>query len=308
MLIKKTECVLRRLSRLVAQVIMRSPHHAKGKEVRRRAAELATSPTTTTRRQRAGNLLRAGSAGVEFSMAHSVGVEPVGALFSSVGDGVIVAEQEARRIANLAILVYEKANKRRRRRADLWLGRGAILQALRFLLDVDGIVKASVSTASDTSTFDEDAHEQLDYRAASAGIKEVTLADVAAALGLSNPTHPTLGLSLIQKRELNLKILNMTRILINREGDSTIQLGQSLAKRQSSKMRRKRRADDVEFKLKATSQQILARHSRAARNLGDAPLTRDEVVCFECRLGTDACLMAQRACKPKASQESQSTM
>ena len=246
------------------------------------------SPAPMTRRERAAALLRGGP-----DTTLSRVPEPEGS--ASAAYPSCSVREECAKIMRLALLVYNRSNKRRRRRADLWLGRGKLLQCVRFLLDVETIVllkKSKESPLAEFMSFEDDETEPPPLVAAEQEdrpIKVPTLSEVTEALGL--PANRS-GFRLAEKRDANRCILRLALKLINEQGDSHSRVGASLQARQARNQKRKRAADDEEFHLKTKVQDGTMRHSRSARKLPPSAKQIADIVCSQCKLGTDAFSLA----------------
>ena len=204
----------------------------------------------TPRRRWAAQLL--GTAPAILKANDDVGVQdPSEGLFSSSSD----VRREAQCVVSMAALVYQRAIKKRRRQVDRWLRRGKLLCAVRLLLNVEDIVKYSNSSESsgveeifEVCSFDD---EPTDASFEQHRIKVPSIADCAAALGLSNASNPTAGLQLEQRRQVNMAIVRIALSLVNEQGDQSVGVGKLHSTRVETSHRRKRRVEDMHLSTAA---------------------------------------------------------
>ena len=182
----------------------------------------------------------------------------------------------------LAALAFEAGSSKIRKRAQLYLRHGRLIQAVRLLLHTDDITRSALEQEPTTETFDEASYagavttEDMDA-AVQCPIAVPSLEAAAAAVGMK----PCVSMTLAMKRELNMRILHMARQLINEDGDPSVQLGGKLMAAHATRKRKAKAGEEKEYYLSTSSQQQSMRHSRFARNLKPCPMLT-YVTCFCC--------------------------
>lgn len=112
-----------------------------------------------------------------------------------------------RHVLELAALAFEVGSSKIRKRAQLYLRHGRLIQAVRLLLHTDDITRSALEQEPTTETFDEASYagaattEDMDA-AVQCPIVVPSLEAAAAAVGMK----PCVSMTLAMKRELNMRI------------------------------------------------------------------------------------------------------